>query len=228
MKPYLTRLHHIMKAHNLHNLTGVIFLVGLLITAPPALAGTIKCWTNKDGVRECGYSVPPEYSQQRIEIMNERGIQIGVKEAAKTKEQLEEDARLAKLKQEELQRQEEARLRDTILLNTFTTERDLKISYDDKIEVVKGVIDITKTGTRTLQQNLQTVQKKAANYERAGETMPENILNQMTNLKRQIKDNEKYTANKQREIKALNLQYGADLKRFRELKGIKPTNSAKM
>lgn len=228
MKPYLTRLHHIMKAHILRNLTGIIFLVGLLITAPHALAGTIKCWTNKDGVRECGYSVPPEYSQQRIEIMNERGIQIGVKEAAKTKEQLEEDARLAKLKQEELKRQEDALLRDTILLNTFTTERDLKISYDDKIEAVKGVIDITDTGTRTLQQKLQAVQKKAANYERAGETMPENILNQVNNLKRQIKDNEKYTADKQREIKALNLQYEADLKRFRELKGITPTNSAKM
>jgi hypothetical protein len=217
-----------MKAQNLRNLTGILFFVGLLITAPHAVAGTIKCWTNKDGIRECGYSVPPEYSQQRIEIMNERGIQIGVKEAAKTKEQLEEDARLAKLKQEELQRQEEARLRDTILLNTFTTERDLKISYDDKIEVVKGVIDITNTGTRTLQQNLQAVQKKAANYERAGETMPEDTLNQVNSLKRQINDNEKYIANKQAEIRALNLQYKADLKRFRELKGIKPTNSAKM
>ena len=196
-----------MKARILSSLVGSIALLSLLIYSPGAMAGTIKCWTNKDGVRECGYSVPPEYSQQRIEILNERGIQIGVKEAAKTKEQLEEDARLAKLKQEKLKRQEEARLRDTILLNSFTTERDLKISYDDKIEAVKGVIEITTTGTRTLQQNLQAVQKKAANYERAGETMPENILNQVNNLKRQIKDNEKYTANKQREIKALNLQY---------------------
>ena len=217
-----------MKAHILRSLTGIIFLVGLLITTPHALAGTIKCWTNKDGIRECGYSVPPEYSQQRIEIMNERGIQIGVKEAAKTKEQLEEDARLAKLKQEELQRQEEAHLRDTILLNTFTIERDLRISYDDKIEVVKGVIDITNTGTRSLQQKLNAVQKRAANYERAGETTPEKVVNEINNLKRQIKDNEKYTANKQEEIKALNLKYEADLKRFRELKGITPTNSAKM
>ena len=227
MKPYLTRLHHIMKAHILHSLTGIIFLAGLLITAPNAMAVTIKCWTNKDGIHECGYTVPPEYSQQRIEIMKDRGIKIGVKEAAKTKEQLEEDARLAKLKQEELQRQKEAHLQDTILLNTFTTERDLKISYDDKIEVIKGTIEITTSGNRILQKKLEAVQKKAANYERAGETAPEEVLNQMNNLKRQIKDNEIYSANKQEEIKALNLKYEADLKRFRELKGIKPTNSAK-
>jgi len=228
MRPHLTKLHRTMKARILSSLVGSIALLGLLIYSPGAMAGTIKCWINKDGVRECGYIVPPEYSQQRIDILNERGIQIGVKEAAKTKEQLEEDARLAKLKQEELQRKEEARLRDTILLKTFATERDLKISYDDKIEVVKGVIDITNTGTRSLQQKLNAVQKRAANYERAGETTPEKVVNEINNLKRQIKDNEKYSANKQEEIKALNLKYEADLKRFHELKGITPTNSAKM
>jgi len=228
MKPYLTRLHHTMKARFLPSLTGLVFMLSLLISAPSAMAGSIKCWTNTEGVRECGYSVPPEYSQQRIEIMNERGILIGVKEAAKTKEQLEEDARLAKLKQEELQRQKESRLQDTILLNTFTTERDLKISYDDKMEVVKGQIDISNSGTRTLQQNLEAVQKKAANYERAGEATPEKVINEINNLKRQIKDNGKYTARKQQEIKALELKYEADLKRFRELKGTTPTDSAKM
>ena len=227
MKPYLTRLHNTMKAHYFLNLAGLLILSGSLIMVPTAMAGTIKCWTNKDGVRECGYSVPPEYSQKRIEIMNERGIKIDVKEAAKTKEQLAEEARLAEIKQEELRRQEEARLQDTILLNTFTTERDLKISYDDKIEAIQGTIEITNSGNRTLQQNLEVVQKKAANYERAGETTPQDVLNQMNNLKRQIKDNEDFINKKQAEVKALNLKYEADLKRFRELKGIKPTNSAK-
>lgn len=217
-----------MKARNLLSLAGSIILLSYLASVPAAMAGSIKCWTNKDGVRECGYSVPPEYSQQRIDIMNERGIKVDVKEAAKTKEQLEEDARLAKIKQEELQLQEEARLRDTILLNSFTTERDIKISYDDKIEVVNGIVEITNSSTRILQQKLQAVEKKAANYERAGETTPKDVLNQINSLKRQLKDNDKFIAQKEGEIKVLKQNYEADLKRFRELKGIKPTNSAKM
>lgn len=217
-----------MKARNFLSLAGSIILLSYLASVPAVMAGSIKCWTNKDGVRECGYSVPPEYSQQRIDILNERGIKIDVKEAAKTKEQLEEDARLAKIKQEELQLQEEARLRDTILLNSFTTERDIKISYDDKIEVVNGIVEITNSSTRILQQKLQAVEKKAANYERAGETTPEDVLNQINSLKRQLKDNDKFIAQKEGEIKVLKQNYEADLKRFRELKGIKPTNSAKM
>jgi len=228
MKFNLTRRHHTMEARSMSRLGSLACLLSLLFWTPATMAGSIKCWTNKDGVRECGATVPPEYSQQRVEIMNERGIVVEVKEAAKTKEQLAEEARLAKLKQEELRRQEEARLRDTILLQSFTTERDLKISYDGKIAVNRDIIDITNTGTRTLNENLNNTRTKAANYERAGEKPPESLLEEINSLKRQIMDNDEFIARKQEEIKALERQYEADLKRFRELKGITPqTNAAK-
>lgn len=227
MKFNLTRLHLTMEARSLSRLGSLVCLLGLLLVSPASMAGSIKCWINKDGVRECGYIVPPEYSQQRIEIMNERGIVIDVKEAAKTKEQLAEEERLAKLKQQELRRQAKARLRDTILLNTFTTERDLKISYDDKIAVVMGHIDISNTGTRTLNENLKDAQRRAANHERAGEKIPENLIKDIESTQRQLKDNGEFVARKMSEINALNQQYEADLKRFRELKGITPPETAK-
>ena len=227
MKFNLTRLHPSMEVRRTSPLGLLICILGLLLISPASMAGSIKCWTNKDGVRECGYIVPPEYSQQRIEIMNERGIVVEVKEAAKTKEQLAEEARLANLKKEEERRLQEQRLRDRVLLNTFTTERDLKISYDDKIAVVMGHIDISNTGSRTLDENLRTAQRKAANYERSGEKVPENVLEEIETLKRQLKENSEFVARKMREINMLNEQYEADLKRFRELKGITPTDTAK-
>jgi hypothetical protein len=231
MKFNLTRLHHTMEARNLARLGSLVCLLSLLAWTPTTMAGKIKCWTNEEGVRECGAAVPPEYSQQRVEVINERGMVVEVKEAAKTKEQLAAEAReaerLAKIKAEETRREEEKRLRDTILLNTFTTERDLKISYDDKVAAIRGIIDITNTGTRTLNENLKNAQKKAANYERAGEKPPQKVFEEMESLKRQIKDNDKYIARKQEEIKVLQQKYEADLKRFRELKGIKPTEAAK-
>ena len=230
MKSNLTRIHHTMEARNLFGLFILIFLLSPLLWSPGAIAGSIKCWTNKEGVRECGAAVPPEYSQQRVEVINERGMVVEVKERAKTKEELaaekREAERLAKLKAEETRRQEEQRLRDTILLNSFTTERDLKISFDDKIEAIRGIIDITNTGTKSLKQNLEEVQKKAANFERAGEKPPKRIIDEMDSLKRQIKDNDKFIALKQEDIKALKQQYDDDLKRFRELKGITPPTEA--
>jgi hypothetical protein len=220
-----------MEASNLARLGLLFGLFGLLSWTPATMAGSIKCWTNEEGVRECGAAVPPEYSQQRVEVINERGMVVDVKERAKTMEELEaekrEAERLAKLKQEEERRQAEARLRDTILLRSYTTERDLKISYDDKIAVNRDIIDITNTGTRTLNKNLNNTRTKAANYERAGEKPPESVLEEMNSLERQIKDNDDFIARKQKEIEVLKQQYEADLKRFRELKGIKPTEAAK-
>ena len=231
MKVNLTRLHHTMEAQHLSRFSLVVYLFCLLGWAPPGIAGSIKCWTNEEGVRECGSAVPPEYSQKRVEVINERGMVVEVKERAKTKEELEaekrEAERLTKLKQEEQRRLDELRLRDTILLNTFTTERDLKISYDDKIAAVRGIIDITQSGGRTLNENLQAVQKKAANYERAGEKPPQAVFEEMESLKRQMKDNDRFITQKQEEIKTLQQQYNADLQRFRELKGITPTDTAK-
>jgi hypothetical protein len=44
----------------------------------------------------------------------------------------------------------------------------------------------------------------------------------MQSVKRQIKNNEDFIAEKQQEIAELNKRYDADLKRFRELKSRKP------
>jgi hypothetical protein len=231
MKFNLTRIHHPMEAHRLSRLASLVCLVSLSVWIPATMAGSIKCWTNKEGVRECGTAVPPEYSQQRIEIINERGIVVDVREAAKTKEQLEaekrEAARLAKLKEEESRRREEQRMRDMVLLNTFTTERDLEISYDDKVKAIRSIIEITNNHTHNLNENLKDVQKKAANYERAGEKPPKAVFEEMDNLKRQIMENDKYIAEKEGEINVLRQKYEADLKRFRELKGITPPDTAK-
>ena len=79
-----------MTAQSLNYFTRLLIAILLLSANPLSLSAAIKCWTNNDDVRECGHSVPPEYSQKRIEILNERGIVVSVKEAAKTKEQLAE------------------------------------------------------------------------------------------------------------------------------------------
>ncbi len=202
-------------------LTAALLLILLALSANAFAATSIKCWKNKEGVRECGQFVPPEYSQQRIEIINERGIVTDVREAAKTPEQLAEEARQKKLREAELRRKKEQAMRDRILLHTFTTERDLRLSYDGKIEALRGIISITRSNSETLQKNLTRVQKKAANYERAGEKLPPSLFEEMDSLKNQIRDNQDFIAKKEEAIRKLEARYQADLTRFRQLKGIK-------
>ena len=187
----------------------------LLAAGPAAAGGLIKCWVNKEGIRECGQVVPPEYAQQRIEIINDRGIVVDVIEAAKSRAQLAREAA-------ERRRRAEQKRRDAILLNTFTTERDIELARKSRIQAIESIIAITNSNTRSLKANLAKVQKRAADFERAGEKPPKALFEEMENLKRQIKDNEDFVAKKQRDIIALEKRFDADLKRFRELKGRAP------
>ena len=214
-----------MTVQSLKYLPRLLIAILLLSGVPLSLSAAIQCWTNNEGVRECGHSVPPEYSQKRIEILNERGIVISVKEAAKTKEQLEEEARLAERKKEEERKAAEQRRQDNILLLTFTTERDLNLAHKNRLQAVSSIIQITNSNTKSLQENLDQLQKQAANYERSGEKAPERIISEMQSLRKQIKDNQAFITRKQLVIDDINKKFAKDLHRFRQLKGIPGKNT---
>lgn len=196
----------------------IILSVCLILNSTSLSARNIKCWQGHENIRECGTIVPPEFSQQRIEIFNERGIVIKVMPAAKTKAELAEIARLAKIEQLKQQRITEQKRKDNILLQTYTMERDLRIGHENKMAAIKSIIDITGSNTRSLQKNLAKLQKRAADYERSGQAMPERLTVDMDNLLRQIKDNDEFIAKKQQTLIDLSKQYDSDLKRYRLLK----------
>ena len=55
---------------------------------PLPASARIKCWTNSEGVRECGNVVPPEYAQKGHREMSNQGIMIKEVARAKTPEEL--------------------------------------------------------------------------------------------------------------------------------------------
>lgn len=190
----------------------------ILALANPAVAGRYKCWTNDEGVRECGQSVPPEYSQQRIEILNEQGVVIDVEEPAKTPEELEAEKRAAEQRRLEEEKEAEQKRRDRILLNTFTNERDLKLYYEDKTSAIQSLIDITRANNETLRDKLADLQKQAANQERRGRELSETLLEQMEQVKRQVANNKTFMAEKAQELERLKQKFETELARFRKLK----------
>ncbi|MFO8025212.1 hypothetical protein [Thiohalophilus sp.] len=194
------------------------FAALILAQANPATAARYKCWTNDQGVRECGQSVPPEYSQQRIEILNEQGVVIEVEEPARTPEQLEAEKQAAEQRRVEEQQKAEQQRRDRVLLNTFTTERDLKLFYQDRTDAIQSRINLTRASNDALREKLRDLQKQAANQERRGQALSENLLDQMEQVKRQIANNKKLMAEKAQELETLEQQFEAELERFRKLK----------
>lgn len=207
------------------------FFSTLLILSGTAQA-KIVCWTNKDGVRECGNAVPPEYAQKERTTFNKQGRVTEVQERAKTKEELaadevkraEEEAKKAeeaRLAAEEERRKQEQANYDRVLLATYLSVEDIKHLRDRQLSSIDATITITRDGIGKLQAKMDENKKKAADFERKGKPVPEELQQEIDSLQQQIDDKNAFIATKEQEKVELNKKYEAQITRFRELKGEK-------
>jgi hypothetical protein len=216
-----------MKPANKSLLLSLLFSGALAL--PLASEAGIKCWTNKDGVRECGNAVPPEYAQQETRTVNKRGMTTEITERAPTKRELEEQQRQQEIEQlrlEEEERQQaledkrrkEMENNDRVLLSTFLNEEEILRSRERKLVAIDATLELTRITIDKLQTRLDGEKARAANYERQGKVLPERTQEDIDSLQKQIETKQGYAASKEQERQALLDKYEADIARFRELK----------
>lgn len=184
----------------------------------PAQAA-IKCWKNKEGVRECGNSVPPEYAQQGHETKDARGLTVGKTQRAKLIEELEAERAAAK---DEHLAAIEAKKRadlDRVLLDTFASEDDLVLTRDGQIAHLDSQIRLTSSHIEKLEKTLDEMMEQAANFERRGESPSEDLVAEIASMRTQIDDNQAFITTKTQEQDEIRQRFDTDIARFKELKG---------
>lgn len=198
-----------------------LFYLFLSITAlvlPSQAHARIKCWTNNEGVRECGNAVPPEFAQKSHKEISKHGLVMEEQERAKTEEELAEEKRLAAIEAEETRKAEEQAKQDKILLDTFSSVDDIEMTRDGKIAAIESSIKHTNKRSKKIQIDLDKRIQTAAAEERAGKAPSESLLKDIESLRRQIKNNESYITKKRAEQTQVREEYAIDIARFNELK----------
>ena len=200
-------------------IAGFTSIICVLLVNTPAQA-RMKCWTNNEGVRECGDKVPPEFAQQGHQEIGKSGIVTKETDRAKTPEELEEKKRLAKLEQEKLAIEAEQKEQDDILLKTFTSVDDIKRARDNRISAIESTIKLTDTRIKKIQADMDKRIASAAADERAGKVPSEALLKDIDSLQRQITDNNKFIEDKRAEQEVIRESHALDIARYKKLKGI--------
>ncbi len=193
--------------------------VVLSTLSSPAMA-RIKCWTNNEGVRECGEKIPPEYAQKGYQEMSNQGVVVEKQERAKTKEELEEEARLAAIAAEKQKLQDEQEKRNKILLDTFTSVADIEAVRDDKLAVIDSSITLTNKRNEKNQLDLDKRIQAAAAAERSGKTPNEALLKDIDLLRARIEKNKAFIKGKLEERESVKAAANVDIERFKRLKGL--------
>ena len=205
-----------MKTHQSNLL--YLFLTIVILVLPGQAHARIKCWTNSEGVKECGNAIPPEYAQKSHEEVSDQGVVVDEQERAKTVEELAEEKRLADIKAEEARMEEEQAKQDKMLLDTFSSVDDIEMTRDGKIAAMESSIKLTNTRIEKIQTDLDKRIETAAVEERAGKAPSEALLKDIESLNRQIKDNKLFITNNRAEQAQLQEAYALDIARFNKLK----------
>jgi len=196
----------------------------VLCTVAQISAARIVCWTNSDGVRECGNAVPPEYAQGSTERKSTQGITLERTRRALTPEELAAAReQRAEMEVEEAERERIAKARaqaDRVLLATFTTEEDMMLTRDGKMAAIESRIRHSRQIGKKLEESLSELEADAAKMERGGKQVSPELQAQIEDIRFQISENEDDIARREQDKIQVSEQFDADLARYRELKGV--------
>lgn len=203
-----------------------LLFAGLIASAlciSPVNAAKLYKWVDEDGNVHYSDKLPPEAAQGAHEKLDNRGRTTDV--VKDPQDELQEEL-VDTASEEQRRRQAEIeareRRRDRILLDTFTTERDLMLTRDDRLNAIDSQINLMKGNNERIQSQINELQARIDNNRNKGVDVPANLLKQFDGLNSQFGKNQEYISARQKERNALAEQFEADLKRFRELKGIEP------
>jgi hypothetical protein len=149
-------------------------------------------------------------------------VVLSTKEAAKSDEELAAEAE-ARRKLEE-QEAKEAKIKeaqdkkDTVLLLTFSSEEELGLARDNRLDVLESVIQLINKSIDATQQQLQQLQTKAdKTYLSQGKEVPGGLAQKIEHFTRKIESRYAQLESKMAEKDKINEQYALDLARYREL-----------
>ncbi len=191
----------------------------------PGAHAKLYRWVDADGNVHYSDKIPTDQVQHARDELNKQGMGIRSTPRAKTAEEIEREQELKRLRAEQQRLIEEQKATDRVLLRTFRSEDDIILARDGKLTAIDVMIHVTQSNIRRHQAKLAQLQERAANLERSGRKVSDNLLANIDTTVRGINESYSLIDKKEQEKQAIRDKFGQDLKRFRELKNIHPKES---
>jgi hypothetical protein len=203
---------------------GAVVLASGLLTLD-AMADSFYRWVDEDGVVHYGDSVPPEYSKQERQIVNDYGVEIDRLAREKTAAELSAEQEALALEQEK-QRQAEAEMRrDEVLLNTYLSVDEIEALRNQRMVLLDGRVRVTEAYLGSLRQklaNLQNDAKRFRPYSSDPDAPPihDNLAKELSNTLNSIIAYEQTLTETRTQQVQLVAKFDDDITRFKSLKGL--------
>lgn len=175
-------------------------------------------WVDEEGQMHFGDRIPPEYMVKEHQELNESGVVTKHKEAAKTAEQKAEDRRLEYQQKKLALEEKKKRQRDRVLLDTYTTERDLIVARDSRLEAVGSQIQLAETIIADSNKSIESLEKQVTQVKASNREVPADVYQRIESEKQQVAVQSKVMESHKKRQQDIATQFNDYIERFKVLK----------
>jgi hypothetical protein len=165
------------------------------------------------GVMRISQGIPPEFSKLGYEVISADGMVLKT-----VPRELQGDELKAVDKQREAEEAAKLQLKnDQALLRRYSTPADIESARNRAINDVKIRIGIINSNLLSLKQQIEREQNRAANLERSGQPVPQELTDNIKALTAEVDETERTIEQRQLEIKQEEKNYQAEIERLNYL-----------
>ncbi|WP_019915935.1 DUF4124 domain-containing protein [Methyloversatilis discipulorum] len=206
-----------MKPGNLRHL--VPGLLALALLHVPASEARVYCCKDARGQQVCGDVLPAACADRGYRELNSQGATVKQVEAPMTEAQrAKRDAEAKKARDEDMVRQEQRR-RDTTLLNTYTSEREIDAARDRRIADIEELLARLREQQQTLSERQKKLEKDAAGFTAKSKRVPSGLKDRLDTNGEDLRQIGENIAQKERDLADTKKRFEEDRVRFREIAG---------
>jgi hypothetical protein len=203
-------------------LTGVVYATTTAAQNRASREAFFRC-KDRNGQVHYGDSMPPECAGLDTEVLNDRGMQVRLIEGEATRNaRLQREAVEAKARKE----RETRALRDRTLIETYLSVEDIERLRNSRLDQLNAQYRLTEQNISSLRERQTRLEGQIARFKPYSDKpnappLPEHLAAEMVNTVKGLRVYEESLAANRKEQAELNTSFDSDIKRFKELKGIR-------
>lgn len=183
---------------------------------------TFRC-RDRNGQTQYGDSMPQECAGLDTEVLNENGMQVRLIEGEATRQRrLLREVEEAKVRKEKDQRA----LRDRTLIETYLNVEDIERLRDQRLDQLDAQYRVTEQNISNLHERQTRLEAQVARFKpyssnASAPPLPEHLGAEMVATVNGMRVYQESLSTNRKEQAAVNESFAADIKRFKELKGLR-------
>ena len=196
----------------------LLVLPAVLISSSFSVQAKLYKWVDENGQMHFGDKIPPEYIIKEHDELNKQGVVVKHKEAAKTPEQKAEARRLEHARKKAALIEKRKKQRDRVLLDTYTTERDLIVARDSRLDAVDSQIQLAVSIIKDSNDKITSMEVQVAQSKTSNREVPAGLYKRIDNEKHQVIVQTMVMEKHKRRRDEISIQFNDYIERFKVLK----------